>query len=267
MVEGIAVATYAVGDVQGCFKSLQQLLARIDYRPEIDRIIFLGDLVNRGPDSLAVLEWAVGQKASAVLGNHDLYCLGVHLGLKRSRSDTLEKILLSPARERLMDWLRHRPFVLERDDAILLHAAVHPDWNDGFLSQLNRKLMGKMAADDWAQTLSGWAARRTGDAPVDILTRGRLFDRTLTPQAAFKGPPEDAPDGLSPWYENATIGRVERPIIFGHWAALGFRDLGRAIALDGGCVWGGELCALRLEDRAVFRVPAVPSDISTLEGA
>ena len=241
-MEGIAVATYAVGDVQGCYKSLQRLLVRVDYRPGIDRVFFLGDLVNRGPDSLAVLQWAVTHSASAVLGNHDLYCLGAHLGFKRSRTDTLEQILLAPNRDSLMDWLRRRPFVAARDDGILLHAAVHPEWSDGFLSKLNRALMDKMAAHDWAQTLAGWVDRKKGDPSVAILTRARFFDASLAPQFAFKGRPEDAPNGLVPWYEKAAVGRVDQPVIFGHWAALGFRDLGRHRARRWMCMGRRALC-------------------------
>lgn len=259
------MATYAVGDVQGCYRSLKALLREIRFDARTDRLLFVGDLVNRGPRSLDVLRWAAdqGDRIDSVLGNHDLHLLARAAGVTRRRAgDTLGPVLGARDREELLEWLRARPFALRAGRALVVHAGLLPSWTAaGALARsarASRLLRGKdgeaLLRAFRSSGKPGPLARALSD--VAVLTRLRTVDRHGAPCDGFSGPPEEAPRGCRAWFDVPGRRSEKTLVVFGHWAALGLH-LGRtAVCLDSGCVWGGALSALRLSDRALFQVPA-----------
>lgn len=265
------MATYAIGDVQGCFRTLERLLERIAFDSSRDRILLVGDLVNRGPRSLDVLRWAVrlGDRVEAVLGNHDLHLLARAAGLAAARRrDTLDEVLAAPDLEELLEWLRRRPFAVREAGHLVVHGGLFPSWSitaaealaaeaasvlggPGGLDLLERLVDAPPLA--WREDLS--EAERLVCA-VQGLTRLRVCRSDGTPEPGFHGPPDEAPRGTRPWFDLPERRGDEATVVFGHWSALGLHLGKRAVGLDTGCVWGRELTALRLEDRAVFQVSA-----------
>jgi bis(5'-nucleosyl)-tetraphosphatase (symmetrical) len=265
------MATYVIGDVQGCFTTLTRLLSRIDFDARRDRIWLVGDLVNRGPDSLRVLRWAkgMGPAVTAVLGNHDLHLLALAEGVREPRRrDTLDAVLEAPDREALLEWLTGLPLLHREDDLVMVHAGVHPQWSleeaealawetqESLRSRRRYQLLERIPAGDrptrFGPNLTD--SERTRLA-LDVFTRLR----TVTPEGEvcleFSGPPDQAPVHCQPWFELCSFPATVT-VLFGHWARLGLH-LGRnAIGLDTGCVWGGRLTALRLEDRQIFQEPS-----------
>ncbi|MDR2208307.1 MAG: symmetrical bis(5'-nucleosyl)-tetraphosphatase [Azoarcus sp.] len=263
------MSTYAIGDVQGCYSALRRLLDLCAFNPDADRLWFVGDLVNRGPESLQALRFiaGLGDAATVVLGNHDLYLLMLYAGLEsRSAADNLDDILTAPDCDELLHWLLHRPLLHVEDQYVLVHAGLLPQWTipkartlaeevQAALRGRNSKkfllrLMGNRP-DHWEDRLRGWGRLRV---IVNAFTRMRF----CTPEGRMvmraKGPPGSAPEGAFPWF--TLPGRASRThtIIFGHWSTLGFYREKDLIALDSGYVWGGKLTALRIEDGEVFQV-------------
>lgn len=247
------MATYAIGDVQGCATTLERLLVRIGFAGH-DRLWLVGDLVNRGPRSADVLRLVrgLGERAVVVLGNHDLHLLARAAGLEPAkRRDTLDDVLSAPDRAPLLDWLRTRP-LLHRDGAwLMVHAGLLPAWTVDEAEARAREVEALLAQGRLAELLGDSRPARS----LRVLTRlrtcrddGRLCD--------FDGAPEDAPDGCQPWFSSPKRRSTEVTVLFGHWSALGLHLGADAIGLDTGCVWGRTLTALRLEDRAVFSEPA-----------
>lgn len=252
------MATWAIGDVHGCFRTLQALLGRMDLDVRRDRLWMVGDLVNRGPRSLKVLRWAyeldkeIGERFQVVLGNHDLHLIARYLGAADARPrDTLKKVLKAADAPELIDWLRRRPFVhLERiagRDYVLVHAGLRPGWSPedviGKAKRLERRLRGPKAAR---------LLQRRNRKPLVAFTRMRMLDRKGRTHD-YSGSLKDAPSKLGPWFRAVPRSCPERTIVCGHWAALGLRLEPDLIALDTGCVWGGRLTAVRLEDRRVVQ--------------
>lgn len=261
------MAAYAIGDVHGCFHDLQALLDQIEFRPGRDRLWMVGDLVNGGPHSLEVLRWAHRHRDSlvCVLGNHDLYALARFAGtVRRKRRDTLDALLEAPQAGELMDWLRHRPLLHQGGGYLLVHAGLAPQWSVEDAGALAAEVEGALRSRRWKGFLKNYFATSKGDWSARLQGRDRLLGalriftmiRTCTPRGRicfdFSGPPEEAPDGCVPWY------RLRPPddpkLLFGHWAALGYRELLNGFGLDSGLVWGGRLTALRLGDGQVFQV-------------
>jgi bis(5'-nucleosyl)-tetraphosphatase (symmetrical) len=261
------VTTYAIGDVQGCYRTLQRLLEAIRFDAEADRLWFVGDLVNRGPASLATLRFvhSLGNRAITVLGNHDLHLLAVYYaGHSLKSADTLDEVLVAPDSEELMTWLRQRP-ILHRDDAlgyVMCHAGLPHIWSLAEAEQHARELESvlrgpkhlryfkKMYGNKpkrWREELEG---RKRLRAITNYFTRMRVIDERGTLDLEYKGDLEQLPAHGFPWY-NAYAGRsLELEIIFGHWAALdGLIEVPGIHALDTGCVWGNGLTALCLETR------------------
>lgn len=250
------MATWAIGDVHGCFRTLEALIERIDLDLGRDRLWMVGDLVNRGPSSLSVLRWArvleeeMGDRFQVVLGNHDLHLIARHRGLASARpGDTLEDILEAADGADLVEWLRRRPFVhfgrAGGHDFILVHAGFLPGWSSQDAVAAARRLERRLRGPEAERLL-----RSRDDEALAAFTRMRMLDA----DAGFhdySGPPEGAPAGLSPWFEVEPRGCPGHTAITGHWAALGMRLRSDLIALDSGCVWGGSLTAVRLEDRHV----------------
>jgi len=263
------MAIYAVGDVQGCFSALRKLVDDIQFSTATDRLWFVGDLVNRGPESLSVLRFVkgLGPSAVVVLGNHDLHLLAVAAGIRRPRAkDTIEDILAAPDREELLGWLRHQPFLHREKHSVLVHAGLLPQWNVDEAEQLAREVERALQSDGYRDLLRSfydrtrcrWSEDLTGTARLSVaaraLTRLRVCTRDGDMEFAFTGPPEQAPKGYVPWFEVPGRKSADTTIICGHWAALGLRIQDNLLALDGGCVWGQELVAVRLEDRQLYRV-------------
>lgn len=260
------MATYAIGDVQGCFGELEALLRAIGFRKGADRLWFVGDLVNRGPGSAEVLRFVKGlaRQAVTVLGNHDLHLVTQHEGFERPRKDdTIQDVLDAPDREALVDWLRTQPLMHVENGWAMVHAGLVPQWSIGKADALAREvetaLSGKAyrdflanmygsMPDRWSDALTGWDRLRV---IVNAMTRMRFC--TPDGRMDFKAKGDQAPAGYQPWFALRPAG--ERPLLCGHWSALGLQLTAQLAAIDTGCVWGGSLTALRLEDRKLFQIP------------
>lgn len=255
------MALYLIGDVQGCDTALGRLLDELAFSPSRDRLVLLGDLVNRGPESLSVLRRlvALGDAAACLLGNHDLHLLVVAQGVRRPhRGDTLDDILGAPDRAMLLDWLRHRPLALQERGVLMVHAGVLPQWS----AHTTLRLAGEVEAvlrspgwDDFMHQLYGnqpdaWHDGLQGVARlrviVNALTRLRFCSAAGRMEFDTKDSAAGAPPGYLPWFDvpgRRTAGDV---VAFGHWSTLGWLDRPDLISLDTGCVWGGCLSAARL---------------------
>jgi bis(5'-nucleosyl)-tetraphosphatase (symmetrical) len=258
------MATYAIGDVQGCFDELQQLLAKAGFQKR-DRLWFVGDLVNRGPRSLEVLRFAkdLGERAVVVLGNHDLHLVAQFEGFERGRKDdTFRDVLDAADAAELVSWLRRRPMMHVEGSYAMVHAGLLPQWSIGKALLLGREVEAALAAptyreflgnmygakpERWDDGLRGWDRLRV---IVNAMTRMRFCTRDGRMEFHAKG--AAPPAGYFAWYDT----RAPEPetIVCGHWSQLGLKLGPRLAALDSGCVWGGALSALRLEDRALFQV-------------
>jgi bis(5'-nucleosyl)-tetraphosphatase (symmetrical) len=258
------MALYAIGDVQGCDAELGALLGAVKFSADRDRLWFVGDLVNRGPDSLKVLRRvrSLGDAAAVTLGNHDLHLLAVAFGGARLRSDdTLTELLAAPDREALLEWLIGRPLMVE-DAALnlsLLHAGLAPQWDrdtargcarelELALRQDPEKLFSRIYGDQpdcWDAAVKGEARLRF---IVNCFTRLRYVDTGGRLMLRAKGSPKKHLDeALIPWFEAPAARWRGTRIVFGHWSTLGFFRNADVIGLDTGCVWGGALTALRLD--------------------
>jgi bis(5'-nucleosyl)-tetraphosphatase (symmetrical) len=268
------MARWAVGDVQGCCDELEQLLARIRFSPDRDRLWLVGDLVNRGPKSLQTLRLvrSLGANAISVLGNHDLHLLAVRLvGAKQRRSDTLAPILAATDCDTLLEWLQLLPLAYfePAQGDLLLHAGVLPQWSVAQTLELAaeveralrddpRTLLSGMYGDQpdrWQPSLAGLARLRLA---INVLTRLRFCTPDGRVDFRQKGKPESAPSPWLPWFKVPGRASREQRIVFGHWSALGFHSERGVLALDTGCVWGGALTAVNLDDREAPPV-SVPS--------
>ena len=266
------MSTYAIGDLQGCLAPFDALLARIGFNPDRDRLLLAGDLVNRGPDSLGALRRVheLRDNARVVLGNHDLHLLAVAHGHARLKNkDTLQPILDAPDRDTLLGWLQRQPLLVEAPafDAVMTHAGLPPLWT---LEQARQRaaemaavLADPISADTFFQEMygnepAGWRDDLTGPARWRVITnyftRMRFVDRQGDLDLTTKGEADQPPAGFVPWFEHPDRLERERRVLFGHWAALeGRTGVAGVEALDTGCVWGGTLTALRLDDGTRFR--------------
>ena len=259
----------AIGDLQGCDAPLAGLLAACD--PDgASPLWFAGDLVNRGPDSLAALRRvrALGERATAVLGNHDLHLLAVAAGARPAqRGDTLGPLLAAEDRDALVDWLRARPLAHLACGHLMVHAGVFPAWTPEQAVALAAEVSAVLRGAHWgdfARTMYGnwpdrWDDALTGDdrlrAIVNALTRIRFVDASGRMDFSIKEGADTAPPGLVPWFDAPGRRSAGTPVVFGHWSTLGLVQRPNLVALDTGCVWGGALTAVRLSDRRVFQVP------------
>lgn len=267
------MATYIIGDVQGCYAELQQLLTLVEFDQQRDRLGFVGDLVNRGPESLAVLRFVKKLiNPLIVLGNHDFYLLAIGYGaVEYHGGHTLDAVLQAPDKLELLDWLRQQPLMiyLQSVETVMVHAGLPPQWplpvalahadevaqllrGNDFLDCLRNLEFHRNQFEQWDEQLTGAQRMRY---IVNAFTHlrfckkdGALDLTTKTKQSAKLG-------GFRPWYEWY---HLPQRVLFGHWAALeGQLEHARCIALDTGCVWGRELTAYRLEDGRRFAVPAI----------
>lgn len=266
------MAIYAIGDVQGCYTELVNLLAEISFNRDQDKLWLVGDLVNRGPDSLAVLRLvkSLGDAAITVLGNHDLHLLAVAVGAAElHKDDTLSDILAAPDRDELLTWLRQQPLLHVENNCVMVHAGLLPNWSIKQAQALAREVEAALRSDNYANYL----AHIYGNTPnawrddlggykrlrviTNVLTRMRICTQQAEMEYKFKGLQSNIPAGFMPWFNLPNRQTNDATVIFGHWSALGLITEKNIIALDTGCLWGGPLTAIRLEDRKIFQVASV----------
>ena len=260
---------YAIGDLQGCYDPLQRLLERIQFAPTQDTLWLVGDLVNRGPQSLEVLRFikSLGEAAVTVLGNHDLHLLALAAGFGRvHKSDTFGPILAASDRDELLHWLQHRSLAWREGDFLLLHAGLMPGWSaDDALSlaaEAEAVLQQPDARDFFAQMYGdsprAWRDNLQGIDRIRVIVNTFTRMRYCTAQGEMdfhhKGAPGSQPPGLFPWFDVPERRSADTTIIMGHWSTLGLIHRPNLLALDTGCLWGGELTAVRMEDRKVFSI-------------
>ncbi len=266
------MATYAIGDVQGCMDELEALLASCAFDARRDRLWFVGDLVNRGPASLEVLRFVrqLGQSATVVLGNHDLHLLCVAEGFAKTRiDDTLGPVLDASDRGELLAWLRTCRLMHVKDNLVLVHAGLLPQWTveralelaheveDALRGPGYRELLANLYGsepDGWDDSLAGADRARV---IVNAMTRMRFCSNDGKMEFRAKGGLQTAPPGYGPWFDAPRRLSACATVVCGHWSALGVRVGQSLLALDSGCVWGGALSAVRLEDRQLFQVPGM----------
>ena len=263
------MATYAIGDIQGCMGPLQRLLAHINFDQNHDRLWFVGDLVNRGPHSLDVLRFVkeLGPAAVTVLGNHDIHLLAIWSHVTQpGRKDTLDPVLSAPDADELLHWLRFQPLLHSEDGYVMIHAGMLPSWSLAEATARAREVEDALQCDNFKDLLPAIYFRKGVKSSVNtssdqhlgfttnVLTRLRVCTIDGVPEFSFKGPPHEAPSGFFPWFHIPNRATQHDTIIIGHWSALGVVQEEHLIALDGGCVWGRELVTMRLEDRQLFRV-------------
>ncbi len=257
------MATYAIGDLQGCYDALQRLLDKLQFDPVRDQLWLAGDLVNRGPDSLATLRYikSLGSSAITVLGNHDLHLLAIVADHKTTKDPGLKQILAAPDVDELVDWVRQQPLLhYDADlDFALVHAGIYPTWTLPQALELAEELHRMLTSDNyldlihnmygnkprnWGNDLQGWDRLRF---IVNCFTRMRFCESDGKLNLKDKGPPDSQAPGSLPWFDMPGRKTADNRIIFGHWSTAGRVDRKHVFALDTGCIWGGDLTALQLD--------------------
>jgi bis(5'-nucleosyl)-tetraphosphatase (symmetrical) len=262
------MSIYAIGDVQGCYDQLRRLLDVLRFDPGVDLLWLVGDLVNRGPQSLETLRFVrdLGERAVTVLGNHDLNLLAIAAGMRKPhRGDTLNAILQATDRDELLDWLRRRSMMHVDGGYAMVHAGLLPQWSVQQALSLAGEVERTLRSDDqvellhkmygneparWAEGLTGYDRLRV---IINAMTRLRLCDVNGRMEFSHKTGLRDAPAGYMPWFDVPGRASAGTPVICGHWAALGIVLRDDVLAIDSGCVWGRRLSALRLEDRGLIQ--------------
>ena len=255
------MAIYAIGDIQGCFDDLLRLLDVIAFDPKSDQLWFAGDLVNRGPKSLETLRFirALGSSAVAVLGNHDMHLLAAACSNKvNHKKDSLNAILEAPDKNELIDWLRHRPLFHYNTEFCLVHAGLPPQWD--FKTTKKMALIAEQALrrpdyhlflqqmygnkpNQWSPNLKGMSRLRF---IINCFTRMRYCDAEGRLDFTHSGAIGTQASNLMPWFEVPNRKNADMRIIFGHWSTLGYHEGSNCYAIDTGCLWGGQLTALKL---------------------
>ncbi|HEY0907604.1 MAG TPA: symmetrical bis(5'-nucleosyl)-tetraphosphatase [Methylophilus sp.] len=270
------MARFAIGDIQGCYHSLMQLLNKVGFQPGRDQLWLVGDIINRGTGSLEVLRWCHAQRDSLrlVLGNHDLHAIAVAHGVRPPhRFDTLHALFAAEDGGELLGWLRQQPLMVLEDDYAMLHAGLYPQWTLPQARALAGEVEAVLQAPDYAHFLhdmygnvpAGWSDQWQGMARwraiTNALTRMRLVDAGGTMEFAFKGEVGDIPDGYYPWFK--APGRRSAggaTVLCGHWSALGLYQGEGVVALDTGCLWGRQLTAYDMDSHHYTQVALDPRD-------
>ena len=265
------MATYAIGDIQGCYHAFQALLARIEFNPSHDELWLVGDLINRGSGSLEVLRWCYQHQNNlkVVLGNHDLHALVVAAGfVSPKKGDTLSALLAAEDCKVLLDWLRHQHLAYSNNQYLMVHAGLLPQWTVEQALRYAEEVESALQAPDYLNFLahmygnqpSSWRDDLTGLDRLRVITNAMTRLRVCTPQGdmqfSFKGELQDVPSGYMPWFDVPNRASQNAQVIFGHWSALGLQQRDNVDALDTGCLWGGQLTAMNLETKAVTQVPS-----------
>ncbi|UCV11452.1 symmetrical bis(5'-nucleosyl)-tetraphosphatase [Dechloromonas denitrificans] len=275
------MANYAIGDIQGCYDSLCRLLELCKFDAAHDRIWLVGDLVNRGPKSLETLRLikSLGPSAVTVLGNHDLYLLMVAEGGAkfRAKDDTLQAIFDAPDCSELLDWLRQQPLCYTEDNYCMVHAGLLPQWTARQARALSGEVEAALQGPDYRQFLknlwgsdpAGWSDELSGWPRLRVIVNAMTRMRFCTPEGIMefkaKGKLSNTPAGHIPWFDAPNPRYTDSVLITGHWSALGLKVLPHFLALDSGCLWGGHLTAVRLEDRSVFQVNCSAEEAQPLD--
>lgn len=260
---------YLIGDLQGCCDALARLLDKIDFSPSRDRLYLLGDLVNRGPDSLTTLRrlQSLGDAAQCLLGNHDLHLLATAAGVRAPhKGDTLDAILNAPDREGLLDWLRHQRLAMRAQGWLMVHAGVVPQWDAAQTLSLAEEVHALLRGPELAEFLpqmygnepDRWKEELTGVPRlrfiINVLTRIRFCNAKGKLDFKTKEGMGAAPEGFMPWFEVPERRTAGQPMAFGHWSTLGLVQRPDLLALDTGCVWGGQLTAARVADGQALEI-------------
>jgi bis(5'-nucleosyl)-tetraphosphatase (symmetrical) len=269
------VASYAIGDIQGCYHAFQALLERISFDRRTDRLWLVGDLINRGSGSLEVLRWCYAHQDSltVVLGNHDLHALVVAEGIVAAhKGDTLDALLAAHDCGVLLNWLRHQRLMYQKDNHLMVHAGLLPQWTAeqalGYAAEVENVLHGENyldflkhmygnLPDHWHDDLAGFDRLRV---ITNAATRLRICSTAGQMEFKFKGELQDIPAGYIPWFDVPNRATKDTQLIFGHWSALGLQQRENIYALDTGCLWGGKLTAMNIETKAVVQVDSHPLD-------
>jgi len=258
------MSIYAIGDIQGCFDELLRLLDAISFDERTDQLWFAGDLVNRGPKSLETLRFvkSLGDSAVTVLGNHDLHLLAASCAPKIARKkDSLLPILEAPDSDELIDWLRQRPLFHFNDDFCMLHAGLPPQWDFKKTQKMASLVEQALRGPDYRTFLKQmygnkpnlWSSSLKGGEKlrfiVNCFTRMRYCDVNGRLDFIHSGPIGSQPKNLIPWFEAPKRKNADMRIIFGHWSSLGYYEGSNCYAIDTGCLWGGQLTALKLGEQ------------------
>ncbi len=269
------MASYAIGDIQGCYHAFQALLARINFNPKVDELWLVGDLVNRGSGSLEVLRWCYEHQDNlkVVLGNHDLHALVVAAGfVKAHKGDTLDAILQASDCDDLLNWLRHQHLVYRNESYLMVHAGLLPQWTCDqalvYAAEVEAALHGDehldFLANMYGNLPSSWNNDLTGLDRLRVITNAMTRLRVCSAQGemefSFKGELLDIPAGFMPWFDVPHRASRDKHVIFGHWSALGLQQRQNVYALDTGCLWGGQLTAMNLESKVITQVQSNPLD-------
>jgi bis(5'-nucleosyl)-tetraphosphatase (symmetrical) len=264
------MSIYAIGDVQGCYRPLRDLLKKIRFKADRDQLWFVGDLVNRGPDNLKTLRYLkdLGDNAISILGNHDLHLLAVAYGHRdiHHRNDTFQDVVSASDFDPLIDWLRHRPIMHhdETSDFTMVHAGLPPQWNLTRAQQCANEIQQVLRGNQidsflahmygnkpnlWSDTLQGWDRLRF---ITNSFTRIRYCDEHGREDFKNNRAIGTQPEHLMPWFRLPNRKNRDLKLIFGHWATLGHHVEENIFALDSGCVWGNKLTAMRLDDEPEY---------------
>ncbi|NNE37162.1 MAG: symmetrical bis(5'-nucleosyl)-tetraphosphatase [Gammaproteobacteria bacterium] len=275
------MATYVIGDIQGCRQEFEDILESISFDSGSDKLWLTGDIINRGPDSLGALRLAKHYNVLSVLGNHECHLLAVANDVTNAgKKDTLQAIINADDGEELLDWIRHFPLIHHNADLgfTMVHAGLHPQWNLSQSLQLSHEVETVMQSDNftgllanmygdtpdqWHDELNGWERLR---CIINYCTRSRYYKLSGKINLKDKGPPGSQKDGYYPWYSIEERKMANNSIVFGHWASLHDGDPRQfesynIYPLDTGCVWGRKLTALRLEDKCIFQVPSIQQQL------
>ena len=258
------MAIYAIGDIQGCYTQLQKLLNKLEFNPKNDTLWFAGDIINRGPDSLATIRYikSLGDSAITVLGNHDLHTLAVANGRgKQGRKDTIKDIMEAADRDELLNWLLHRPLLHydKKHNACMVHAGIYPKWSISdalaYANEVETILQGPKSHEyfhhmygdkppKWSGKLKGWDRLRF---ITNVFTRMRYCDNKMRLTLRDKGSPAKQPPGITPWFSFEERKTRDTKVIFGHWSTLPNPHIENLFPLDTGCLWGGKLSAIKVD--------------------
>lgn len=259
------MSLYAIGDLQGCLTSLENLLKLINFK-QSDQLIFLGDLVNRGRYSLESLRFIKKINADVVLGNHDLHTIGVYYGIRKATlSDTIQNVIQSPDSDSLINWLKSKPLFLKKYDHIFVHAGINPLWSINQCMNYNEKVSIALIKSP-ETTLKRIFNKnvKNNKIPfeqlvVNFFTRVRYLNENCELFFKYTNYPNCSSYEIYPWYKLVKKNLLY-PLIFGHWSQLGLNFFNNFICLDSGCVWGGKLTALRIDDYKIFQVKKSSKD-------
>lgn len=259
---------FAIGDIHGCLPSLEELLEKI---PSESKLLFIGDIVNRGPQSLGTIRkvMSLGKRAECLLGNHEIHLMAVYAGKRElGKGDTIQEILEAPDCDEIIEWLRQRPMALFKHGYLAVHAACHWQWDVDDTLKYAKKVEKFFRSDEWKDDIGEifgreqWKkslkGKRRLQAIINVLTRTRFLNPDGTMNYKQKMSPSETPKEYIPWFEYPGRKTAETNIIFGHWSTLGKTNWPHIFPLDTGCLWGGSLTAMRLNKHPVYQSVKAP---------